>query len=105
MGSPTGVLDVNTAVCEETFPAVHDIIGELHPGIAKDFMADPVSSQIAKTNDHKELVVAEEEVKEKTKENERKGAAQRIKSAIIISGVAVAVIGAIFGVTKKLREK
>lgn len=45
------------------------------------------------------------ETKEKKKEKEKEDAMHTIKSAIIISGIVVAVVGAVFAITKKLREK
>ena len=45
------------------------------------------------------------EAKQKKKEREKKEALQTLKSAIIISGIIVAVAGAAFAITKKLREK
>lgn len=45
------------------------------------------------------------EIKQKKKEAEKKDTLQTLKSAIIISGIVVAVAGAAFAITKKLREK
>jgi len=45
------------------------------------------------------------EAKQKKNERQKKDALQTIKSAIIISGIVVAVAGAAFAITKKLREK
>lgn len=39
------------------------------------------------------------------KEDEEKDALQSFKTAIIITGIVVAVAGAVFAITKKLREK
>ena len=39
------------------------------------------------------------------KERERKDALRSFKKAIIVSGIVVAVAGAVFAVTKKIREK
>lgn len=39
------------------------------------------------------------------KEQEKKDALQSFKTAIIVSGIVVAVAGAVFAITKKLREK
>lgn len=41
----------------------------------------------------------------KTEPQEKEDACQKLKSGIIISGVAVAVLGAIFAIVKKLKEK
>lgn len=46
----------------------------------------------------------EREVGER-KEQERKDALQSFKKAIIVSGIVVAVAGAVFAITKKIREK
>lgn len=45
------------------------------------------------------------EAKQKKKEREKKEGLEKLKSAIIISGIVVAVVGAAFAITKKLREK
>lgn len=45
------------------------------------------------------------EAKQKKKEREKKECLEKLKSAIIISGIVVAVVGAAFAITKKLREK
>ena len=45
------------------------------------------------------------EAEQKKKEREKKEALQTLKSAIIISGIVVAVAGAAFAITMKLREK
>lgn len=45
------------------------------------------------------------EAAEKTNQNAKGDAMQKLKSTIIISAVIVAVAGAAFAVTKKLREK
>lgn len=42
---------------------------------------------------------------EKKKEIEKKECLDKLKSAIIISGIVVAVVGAAFAITKKLKEK
>ncbi|KAL3616063.1 hypothetical protein CASFOL_040357 [Castilleja foliolosa] len=45
-----------------------------------------------------------EDGEEGGKKSEGGGMAQNLKSALIISGAAVAVIGAIFGIAKKLKQ-
>lgn len=44
------------------------------------------------------------EADKKRKEKEKNDALQTFKSAIIVSGVLIAVAGAVFAITKKLRE-
>ncbi|KAM3341437.1 hypothetical protein P3S68_029072 [Capsicum galapagoense] len=84
----------------ETFPAV-DAEKELNPQNNKEFQVDSVSSQVASS--------LEKETKEKLekmkKEKDRKDAIQNFKTTMIISGVVIAVTGAIFAITKKLKEK
>lgn len=48
---------------------------------------------------------AEAEDNKKKEKKEKNEAAQTLKTTIIVSGVIVALIGAIFALTKKLREK
>ncbi|XP_011094315.1 uncharacterized protein LOC105174048 [Sesamum indicum] len=80
------------------FPAA-DVEKELNPGFDKNFQVDPVSSNVATSKGIKERDEAEK------KEDEKTDALQSFKTAIIVSGMVVAVVGAIFAVTKKLREK
>lgn len=53
------------------------------------------------------LFIMQEEQREVAdrKEQERKDALQSFKKAIIVSGIVVAVAGAVFAITKKIREK
>ncbi|KAK7278676.1 hypothetical protein RJT34_23711 [Clitoria ternatea] len=82
-----------------TFPPA-DVVGELNPGINTQVQVDPVSSRVAASKEIKEQAGA------KQKKNEReKDTLQTLKSAIIISGIVVALAGAAFAITKKLREK
>ncbi|KAI9185384.1 hypothetical protein LWI28_006703 [Acer negundo] len=83
----------------ETFPAA-DIAGELNPGMNKNFEVDPTSSDISTSLQIKKQL---EETKNK-KKREEKDATQKLKSAIIVSAVVAAVAGAVFALTKKLRE-
>lgn len=54
----------------------------------------------------KMLVLKEQaEAARAQREMEKKDALQTLKSAIIVSGIVVAVAGAIFAITKKLKEK
>ncbi|KAK6126419.1 hypothetical protein DH2020_039807 [Rehmannia glutinosa] len=70
------------------------------PGIDKDFQVDPISSDIATTKEIEEQINAK-----KLEEREKKDALQSFKTALIVSGIVVAVAGAVFAITKKLREK
>ncbi|KAL0309512.1 UNVERIFIED_CONTAM: hypothetical protein Sradi_5893500 [Sesamum radiatum] len=81
-----------------SFPAA-DVEKELNPGFDKNFQVDSVSSDVATSKEIKEKDEAEK------KEHEKMDALQSFKTAIIVSGMVVAVVGAIFAVTKKLREK
>lgn len=51
------------------------------------------------------MLKEQDEAKGKKNEREKKDALQTIKSAIIISGIVVALAGAAFAIAKKLREK
>ncbi|XP_021908586.1 uncharacterized protein LOC110822721 [Carica papaya] len=88
------------ASSDESFPeaAVRE---ELNPGDNKDFKVDPVSSEISTSMEIKEQTEAAEIKKAK----EKKDAMQTLKRTILISAVVVAVAGAAFAITKKLREK
>ncbi|EOY08280.1 hypothetical protein QQP08_016807 [Theobroma cacao] len=81
----------------ETFPAA-DINGELNPGENKDFKVDSVSFEIATSQEIKDRVEAQEK-------KEKKDSMQTLKTAILVSAVVVAVAGAAFAITKKLKEK
>ncbi|KAL3646878.1 hypothetical protein CASFOL_009422 [Castilleja foliolosa] len=83
----------------ESFPAV-DAEKELNPGIDKDFQVDSVSSNLAATKEIEEHIKAK-----KLEEREKKDGLQSFKTALIVSGIVVAVAGAVFAITKKLREK
>ncbi|KAJ0241630.1 Transmembrane protein [Hirschfeldia incana] len=80
-----------------TFPE-GDAAAELNPGQNKSFEVDPVSSEIASDKIQQNL-----ERKENAKA--RRDATQALKKTIIISAVIVAVAGAAFAITKKLKEK
>ncbi|CAA0827033.1 Unknown protein [Striga hermonthica] len=84
----------------EGFPAV-DAQKELNPGIDKDFQVDSVSSNVAAT---KEI---EDQINEAKKldERKRKEAVQSFKTALIVSGIVVAVAGAVFAIARKMRER
>ncbi|KAJ1375882.1 hypothetical protein SESBI_50534 [Sesbania bispinosa] len=81
-----------------TFPPA-DVSGTLNPGKNTQVQVDPVSSEATKE------IKKQAEAKQKKKEAEKKDALQTLKSAVIISGIVVAVVGAAFAITKKLREK
>ncbi|KAJ1379836.1 hypothetical protein SESBI_46554 [Sesbania bispinosa] len=106
-----------------TFPPA-DVSGTLNPGKNTQVQVDPVSSEVAATKEIKFYVTLlilscvligvmyvhgwlkkQAEAKQKKKETEKKDALQTLKSAVIISGIVVAVVGAAFAITKKLREK
>ncbi|XP_047154021.1 uncharacterized protein LOC124825455 [Vigna umbellata] len=80
-----------------TFPPA-DVVGELHPETNTNVQIDPTSSEVTAYKETK----AQNEVKD---EKEKKDALQTIKSAIVISGIVVALAGAAFAIAKKLREK
>ncbi|KAL1549286.1 hypothetical protein AAHA92_17413 [Salvia divinorum] len=81
----------------EAFPPV-ELEKELYPGSNKKFEVDSVSSAVEATKQNKK-----EEAERK--EQERKDALHSFKKAIIVSGIVVAVAGAVFAITKKIREK
>ncbi|GFQ06096.1 hypothetical protein PHJA_002753600 [Phtheirospermum japonicum] len=82
-----------------SFPAV-DAEKELNPGFNKDFQVDPVSSNVATTKQIEDQIKAI-----KLEEREKKDDLQSFKTTLIVSGIVVAVAGAVFAITKKLREK
>ncbi|KAI8563012.1 hypothetical protein RHMOL_Rhmol03G0080400 [Rhododendron molle] len=85
---------------DQIFPPA-DVDKELNPGRNKSFEVDPVSSQVAAHKENKEQA----EAARVQKEREKRDALQTLKSALIISGIVVAVAGAVFAITKKLKEK
>ncbi|KAF9594430.1 hypothetical protein IFM89_031032 [Coptis chinensis] len=91
MASPTRV---------QEFPEA-DVVGDLTRATTMEFTADPISSVVAQSKEYEEQAQAKKE----NQQQERKDATQKLKSTIIISGVIVAVVGAIFAITKTLREK
>ncbi|BAT85876.1 hypothetical protein LR48_Vigan03g244100 [Vigna angularis] len=95
MGSPPVSSDIS-------FPPA-DIDGELDTASGNNvhLQVDPESSELAAKKNSRERAKAKEEKKEEKK----KDALQTLKSAIIVSGIIVAVAGVAFAVTKKLREK
>ncbi|KAF5750522.1 hypothetical protein HS088_TW03G00859 [Tripterygium wilfordii] len=85
---------------DASFPAA-DVDKELHPGHNQRVEVDSVSSDIAASKEIK----AKCEANQKEKERQKRDAMQKLKSAIMVSAVIVAVAGAAFAITKKLREK
>ncbi|KAM1440640.1 hypothetical protein ACFX13_008702 [Malus domestica] len=86
-------------MADSTFPAAN-VDAELNPGENKNFEEDKGSSLVTTSKEIKDKVEAEERKQEK----EKKDAAQTVKTSVIISAMVVAVVGAIFALTKKLRE-
>ncbi|RDX98714.1 hypothetical protein CR513_18330, partial [Mucuna pruriens] len=93
MGSPPENADLS-------FPPA-DVVGELNPGHNVHVHVDPISSEVSVTKELKEQA----EVQEKKNERKKKDALQTLKSAIIVSGIVVAVAGVAFAITQKLRKK
>ncbi|XP_073317322.1 uncharacterized protein [Primulina huaijiensis] len=84
----------------EGFP-VADVQRELNPGLDKNFQVDPISSDVAASKEIQEQI----EGTKKATEQENKDAMQSFKTSIIVSGIIVVVVGAVFAIAKKLREK
>ncbi|KAJ0255249.1 Transmembrane protein [Hirschfeldia incana] len=80
-----------------TFPE-GDAEAELNPGQNKSLQVDPVSSEIASDKIQKNLERIENA-------KAKRDATQTLKKTIIISAVIVAVAGAAFAITKKMKEK
>ncbi|XAR64701.1 hypothetical protein NMG60_11008483 [Bertholletia excelsa] len=85
---------------EQKFPEA-DVNKELNPAENKNFEVDSVSSRLAATKEQEE----EAEAARARREREKKDALQTIKNTLIVSGIVLAVAGAVFAITKKLREK
>ncbi|KAL6145549.1 hypothetical protein ACLB2K_056235 [Fragaria x ananassa] len=79
-----------------------DADAELNPGKNKSVEVDPKASEVTSLQIKQRAEAEDNKKKEKKEKNE---AAQSLKTTIIVSGVIVALIGAIFALTKKLREK
>ncbi|KAH7512175.1 uncharacterized protein LOC107432097 [Ziziphus jujuba] len=80
-----------------------DVDSELNPPTKKKGLeVDPISSEVATSLEIKERVEAEEKQKARGKKDD---ALQTLKTTIIVSGVILAVAGAVIAITKKLREK
>ncbi|KAK4419395.1 ABC transporter B family member 29, chloroplastic [Sesamum alatum] len=71
-----------------SFPAA-DVEKELNPGADKNFQVDPVSSDVAASKEVKDRVEA-------AKKDEKIDALQNFKTAIIVSGMVVAVLVLVF---------
>ncbi|KAK3447496.1 hypothetical protein EUGRSUZ_A02998 [Eucalyptus grandis] len=98
MASPKAANGISEA-SNQTFP-IADVENELNPGQNTKVEVDPVSSAVAASLEVKEQTEAAQQQKEREKD-----AMQSLKSAILISAAVVAVAGAIFAITRKLREK
>ncbi|KAI3874449.1 hypothetical protein MKX03_004779 [Papaver bracteatum] len=95
MSNPEPVISEGAA--DAKFPEA-DVEGELHPGNTDgSLQEDSVSAQLKEIKE-------QAEVGEKKEEGKKEDAIHKVASTVIISGVIVAVIGAIFAVAKKLRE-
>ncbi|XP_052185454.1 uncharacterized protein LOC127797034 [Diospyros lotus] len=68
--------------------------GELDPEIDTDFVVDPAYATSKQLKEEQDEVAREA----------HGGGIETLKSVVIISGVVVAVIGALFAVAKKFRE-
>ncbi|KAJ6864808.1 hypothetical protein NC651_035390 [Populus alba x Populus x berolinensis] len=88
------------ASTESTFPEA-DVDKALNPALNRKFEVDPVSSDISTT---KEIKQEQDEAAQK-KRREKQDALQNLKTTIFVSAIIVAVAGAVFAITKKLREK
>ncbi|CAB4287143.1 unnamed protein product [Prunus armeniaca] len=86
---------------DSKFPAANVDL-ELNPGKNKNFEEDSGPSLVATSKEIKEQIEAEDK---KKKDQEKKDAIQTLKKSVIVSAVIVALAGAIFAITKKLREK
>ncbi|KAJ6750026.1 hypothetical protein OIU85_000635 [Salix viminalis] len=85
---------------ESTFPEA-DVDKALNPALNRKFEVDPVSSDISTTKD----IQQEQDEAAHKKEREKKDALQKLKTTIFVSVIIVAAAGAVFAITKKLREK
>ncbi|CAN8278992.1 unnamed protein product [Cochlearia groenlandica] len=79
-----------------TFPE-GDAEAEVNIGNNKSFEVDPVSSEIASEKIQK--------LERKENAKAKRDAVQSLKKTIIISAVIVAVAGAAFAISKKMKEK
>ncbi|KAK6942594.1 hypothetical protein RJ641_027971 [Dillenia turbinata] len=96
VASPKGS-DAVPEASDHSFPPA-DAGAELNSGQHENFAVDPISADVAPFKE-------EAKVAKKTKEQQKKDAMHTLKSAIIISGIVAALAGAVFAITKKLKEK
>lgn len=109
-----------------TFPAV-DAEKELNPEQNKEFEVDPVSSKVAEVKVIVQFLFPyvpnffsfpciyiysvffcssqERKAEEEKKRSRKKDAVEMLKSRIVICGIVVVVVGAVFAMTRKLKEK
>lgn len=87
-------------ISDGAFPAA-DVDEVLSPARNKYFNVDPISSQV----DQDIKKERAEAASRKKKCREEKEAMQTLKTTIIVAGVILAVAGAAFAITKKLKEK
>ncbi|KAF9598248.1 hypothetical protein IFM89_026079 [Coptis chinensis] len=108
MASPKGMFGSLDGSPDMAFPE-DNINGELNPGATSNFPVDPVSSHIHTSKKLKEQVEAEDrrkrEMEKKKKWKDNDDCHKKLKSTVLISGVVVAVVGALCALTKKLRER
>ncbi|XP_002322826.3 uncharacterized protein LOC7465266 isoform X1 [Populus trichocarpa] len=108
------------ASTDSTFPEA-DVDKALNSALNKKFEVDPVSSDISTTKEiqqgssnhelmytkgglYKNVHKEQDEAAQK-KQREKQDALQNLKTTIFVSAIIVAVAGAVFAITKKLREK
>ncbi|KAG6770388.1 hypothetical protein POTOM_026069 [Populus tomentosa] len=83
-----------------SFPGA-DVDQALNPSQNKEFEVDPVSSDIATSKETGQ----EQDAAARKREREKQDAMHKLKTTILVSAVIIAVAGAVFAVTKKLRER
>uniref|UniRef100_A0A6N2MTI1 signal-recognition-particle GTPase n=2 Tax=Salix viminalis TaxID=40686 RepID=A0A6N2MTI1_SALVM len=83
-----------------SFPEA-DVDQALKPGQNKEFEVDPVSSDIATSKETQQ----EQDEAARKREREKQDAMHKLKTTILVSAMIIAVAGAVFAVTRKLREK
>ncbi|KAK6944043.1 hypothetical protein RJ641_025145 [Dillenia turbinata] len=91
VASPKGSEAVPEA-SDHSFPPA-DAGAELNPDQNENLPVDPISAD------------EEAKVAKKTKKQQKNDAMDTLKSAIIMSGIVAALAGAVFSITKKLKEK
>ncbi|KAG5243985.1 hypothetical protein OIU76_009145 [Salix suchowensis] len=83
-----------------SFPEA-DVDQALKPGQNKEFEVDPISSDIATSKETQQ----EQDEAARKREREKQDAMHKLKTTILVSAMIIAVAGAVFAVTRKLREK